>query len=128
MFDLNAYLMDDNNVKPEWVARRKSSVKTMRLNSKIADEFDRKLDGYRQVLPICCADGLEFSAQASAFHYSVPRENQGPWTAVEIGFPNQVVDEFLEYADDPENPTDTVYGRVPVAVVEAVVEKHGGIS
>ena len=127
MFNLNAYLMDDNNVKPEWLARLKKPRKQHAYVSKIAEQLERTFDGYKQVKPIRCADGLTFSAQASAFHYATPRDNQGPWTAVEIGFPNQVVDEFLKYAEDSENPTDTVYGRVPVAVVEAVVEKHGGI-
>lgn len=33
----------------------------------------------------------------------------------------------MEYAENPDDPTDTVYGWVPVEVVEAVVNNHGGI-
>ncbi len=30
------------------------------------------------------------------------------------------------YAEDPDNPTETVYGYVPVGVVQALAAKHGG--
>jgi hypothetical protein len=83
--------------------------------------------GYRQVRSIKCADGLELSVQASDTHYCTPRNSVGPWVEVEIGFPSERVEEFMGYADNPDEPTDTVYGYVPVAVVEAVVNNHGGI-
>lgn len=108
-FDLNAYLLNPENLH---------------------DEFKQDkycLDGYRQVRIITCADGLSFSAQASKFHYCTPRNSIGPWTAVEIGFPSQRVGEFMEYADDPDDATGTVYGYVPVEAVEAVIDRHGGI-
>lgn len=85
------------------------------------------LDGFRQVRSIKCADGLELSVQASVSHYCSPRNGVGPWTAVEIGFPSERVEELMAYADNPDEPTNTVYGWVPVEVVEAVIEKHGGI-
>lgn len=85
------------------------------------------MGGHRQVKPLTCADGLSFSAQASKFHYCTPRNSVGPWIAVEIGFPTERVEEFLEYAESPDTLTNTVYGYVPVEVVEAVIEKHGGI-
>jgi hypothetical protein len=33
---------------------------------------------------IVCSSGLKMSVQASAFHYCVPRESEGPWSAVEV--------------------------------------------
>lgn len=84
-------------------------------------------EGFRQVRPIQCATGLRFSAQASMTHYCTPRDSTGPWEAVEIGFPSKRVAEFMDYAENPDDPTDTVYGYVPVEVVEAVIERHGGI-
>lgn len=33
----------------------------------------------------------------------------------------------MEYAENPDEPTDTVYGYVPVSVVEAVINSRGGI-
>lgn len=108
-FNLNAYLLDNNNLKEEF---------------KDARFIGR---GFRQVRAIRCADGLELSVQASATHYCTPRDSIGPWTAVEVGFPTQRVEELLEYAENPSDPTDTVYGYVPVAVVEAVINSRGGI-
>lgn len=33
----------------------------------------------------------------------------------------------MEYAENPSEPTDTVYGYVPVSIVEAVINSRGGI-
>lgn len=108
MFNLNAYLLDPANLREGWPEHM-------------------LLDGYRQVNRIRCADGLELSVQASVTHYCTPRNGIGPWTAVEVGFPSARVEELLEYADNPDAPTDTVYGYVPVEVVEAVVNSRGGV-
>lgn len=34
----------------------------------------------------------------------------------------------MQYAEDEDRPTATVYGYVPVSVVEALIDKHGGIK
>ena len=59
---------------------------------------------------------FELSVQASYYHYSSPRENCDEYDEVEIGFPNfKFSDEFISrYADDTNNPLDTVYGYVPI--------------
>lgn len=44
----------------------------------------------------------------------------------EVGFPNQREELLMPYAEDPETPTETVYGYVPVTLVEQIIEKHGG--
>ena len=78
---------------------------------------------------IICADGLKLSIQASKAHYCRPRSNVGPYTAVEVGFPSKRVEELMPYIDGPdEEATTTVYGYVPVEVVEQVIEKHGGVA
>jgi hypothetical protein len=74
-----------------------------------------------------CADGFTFSVQASEHHYSTPRADHGPYTHAEIGFPSQIEPTILRYAEDPTKPCDTVYGWVPVDVIEAILESHGGI-
>ena len=77
--------------------------------------------------PVTCPDGLTVSIQASEVHYCTPRDNTGPYTSVELGFPNQIPPkEILEYADDKDSPTDTVYGYVPVDLVKEWIESHGG--
>jgi hypothetical protein len=78
--------------------------------------------------PLVCVDGFAMSVQASDAHYCSPRDNAGPWTQVEVGFPTDRVEELMAYCEDPETPTKTVYGYVPVEVVCAVVEAHGGLA
>lgn len=105
MFNLNAFLLDEKNV--------------VRAEPQ---------HGFRMVRHIKCADGFEFSAQASSVAYCEPRDSAGPWTKVEVGFPSGLVPEFMPYAEDPDRPTQTVYGWVPVEIVEQVVNAHGGAA
>jgi hypothetical protein len=107
-FNLNRYLSDNANLREGWPEHM-------------------LLDGFRQVRPITCADGLSLSVQASTTHYCEPRDGVGPWTAVEVGFPSHRVEELMEYDQHDAEPTKTVYGWVPVEVVERIVEAHGGI-
>lgn len=74
-----------------------------------------------------CDDGFEFSMQAGPSMYSDPRAIADHYNSVEIGFPNDPEPLLKEFAEDPDNLTDTVYGWVPVARVNEVIEKHGGI-
>ncbi len=77
---------------------------------------------------VVCADGFQISIQASPFHYCYPKDkNAEKFEKVELGFPNQKDDLIMEYAEDPDNPTSTVYGYVPIEVVDKLLEKHGGI-
>jgi len=78
------------------------------------------------VKPVTCKSGLTLSVQASASHYCSPRDNIGPWSEVEVGFPSQKVDALLPYAEDASDPCDTVYAYVPIEVVEYVIESNGG--
>lgn len=75
-----------------------------------------------------CADGFKVSVQASKFHYCTPRETLAEaYSKVELGYPNMVEPLIMDYAEDADRPKDTVYGYVPVEVVDKVIEKHGGI-
>lgn len=76
---------------------------------------------------IVCKDGFSMSVQGSRNHYCNPRNDLGPYERVEIGFPSAIEPLITEYAECSENLTGTVYGWVPVSVVLAVIEKHGGI-
>lgn len=79
---------------------------------------------------ITCNDGFSMSVQASYFHYCKPRINlpDGNYEAVEIGFPSEKEELIMEFAEDDKDPTDTVYGYVPIEIVEKVIEKHGGMK
>jgi hypothetical protein len=82
--------------------------------------------------PLVCRDGFSVSVQASASHYCQPRDDEGPYTHVEMGFPSAPSDLLTEYAEDAEDaeddPTCTVYVCVPLSVVEALLESHGGFE
>lgn len=81
---------------------------------------------------VICVDGFSASIQASKTHYCRPRENRGPWTHVEVGFPrddkkNRIqVRAWDEFSDgDPE--TTDVYAWVPLELVAAWIDRHGGV-
>lgn len=76
---------------------------------------------------ITCQSGLSMSVQASHFHYCSPRDDAGPYSHVEIGFPNRTIQAFLPYAENSAVPTDTVYAYVPVEIVEAILAENGWI-
>ena len=77
---------------------------------------------------ITCVDGFSLSVQAGRCHYCLPRiDGAEKYTHVEVGFPSERVDAFMEYAEDEDNPTGTVYARVPVDVVWTTIQEHGGI-
>ncbi|MFZ9902982.1 MAG: hypothetical protein ACO3FT_04935 [Ilumatobacteraceae bacterium] len=77
---------------------------------------------------IVCADGARVSVQASRHHYATPRNDSGPYTHVEAGFPS--VDppaSWRDYAEDPTRLTDTVYSYMPYDCVEEFITMHGGM-
>lgn len=76
-----------------------------------------------------CKDGFEVSVQASRSHYCIPRDGNGVYTHVEMGFPSEYMGhEFQQYAEDPDSPTDTVYFCVPVEMIDRLIESHGGLA
>lgn len=81
---------------------------------------------------IICADDFSISVQAHNGSYSAPRDDfASKYSKVECGFPTIKEELLLPYMDgDPEtdDPTESVYGYVPIDVVIAVINKHGGIK
>ena len=76
---------------------------------------------------IKCADGFSMSVQASKGSYCSPRDDSGPYDSVEVGFPSSYDYYLHQYAEDPEKPTDTVYGWVPADTVMMCIDAHGGM-
>lgn len=75
-----------------------------------------------------CKDGFKISIQASETHYCSPRINGAiSYEKVELGFPNQKDYLIMDYAEDEDDPKGTVYGYVPIELVNLLIEKHGGI-
>lgn len=76
---------------------------------------------------IQCADGFTMSVQASEFNYSNPRDNTGPYSSAEVGFPSSYDFYLNKYAENPNTPTETVYGWVPAHVIRMCIDAHGGM-
>ena len=83
---------------------------------------------------ITCKDGFTMSVQARDGSYCLPREDypDTPHTHVECGYPSSkpTTEALLEYAEcfGSHGYTDTVYGYVPIEVVQAELDAHGGIG
>lgn len=78
-----------------------------------------------------CKDGYEVSIQCSAFSYCEPRKDiydVSEYKSFELGYPNASDELLNEYAEDDSDPTNTIYPYVPRSVVEALIDKHGGIA
>ena len=84
---------------------------------------------------VVCADGFVMSVQCGQSLYSSPKDVAKRYREVEIGFPSVPEPLIAEYAEDWEVEGDddprlcnTVYGYVPVGLVDQVLKKHGGID
>ena len=79
---------------------------------------------------IRCVDGFEISVQAHSGSYC-QRNTAGDLLTVECGFPTTTpkTAELRNYAElcGTDDYTETVYGFVPVEVVRAELDAHGGI-
>lgn len=89
-------------------------------------------DRYFIVPKVVCKDGFTMSVQHSSLHYCYPRvdfaERMGhEFETYEVGYPSEKDDLLIFFAEDKDNPTETVYPYVPAQVVEQVAEMHGGI-
>lgn len=75
-----------------------------------------------------CKDGFTMSVQASRTHYCSPRLDEGFWSSVEVGYPSEREELLMPYVENAAEPTETVYGYVPICVVAKVIDKHGGFA
>jgi len=86
-------------------------------------------DDKYQVRPrIRCADGYSISVQGGdEGKYCSPRYKCNFYNKVELGYPSDYDEMIAEYAED-DTYCETVYPYTPIAVVEALISKHGGID
>lgn len=78
---------------------------------------------------LLCADGFRISVQASEYHYCEPRVSLADATgyeSFELGYPSEL-DSLIEPFAEDEGTTQTVFPFTPREIVEALIEKHGGI-
>ena len=94
------------------------------------NEFLKETRSQRRVRPrVICKDGFSISIQASETHYCTPKTNEDIlFETVELGYPDDIEELILGYAENIQDPMYTVYGYVPVELVDMMLEKHGGIA
>ncbi len=85
--------------------------------------------GHRGTNALRLADGTTLSIQASETHYCEPRKlvPYAEYSEFEIGYPSKNFGLLKQYAEDPENMTDTVYGWVPIKVIKYLIRNCGGV-
>jgi hypothetical protein len=85
---------------------------------------------------IVCDDGFALSVQAASGLYCEPRDDVGPYTEVEVGFPTAKDPILTPYAESPDREDErdvrgripTVYPYIPLEKVFALIIKHGGTN
>jgi len=73
-----------------------------------------------------CRDGYNVSIQAGEGNYCYPRDDYGPYTEVELGFPSCADPMLDSYAENKSDLLETIYGYVPSAIARDLIVKHGG--
>lgn len=75
---------------------------------------------------VLCRDSFSISIQANHYTYCEPREDKAwPYSTVELGFPSELDDIIDIYAEE-YGTTETVFGYVPINIVNKLIKKHGG--
>lgn len=88
-----------------------------------------KAQGKNRIPRIICNDGFSMSVQVSEGHYCTPRRDRSSWyETAEVGFPSEVEERLIQYAEEKDRPLETVYGWVPLSIIDEIVSCHGGIS
>jgi hypothetical protein len=91
-------------------------------------KYRKQRNGMQIVRPrVRCADGYTVSVQAGNRWNSEPQLDTGWYSKVELGYPTAADEELRDYADEKRDLRGTVYGFVPVKLVDEVLTKHGGI-
>jgi hypothetical protein len=99
------------------------------IEAHLASATTTEINGqsYRGKLPrIVCGDGTTLSVQVGCGLYCAPRDNYGPWGSVEVGYPSRKLNGLMQWAENPDCPTDTVYGYVPIDILASVIDECGG--
>ena len=101
----------------------------MKINDYL-NMYNVKYEGWEgnKVRPrVKCRDGYTVSVQAGCGCYSYPARYSNYFQEVELGYPSMEDEELVPYAENPDNLLYSVYGHVPVELVDFILNKHGGI-
>lgn len=88
-----------------------------------------KTDTFNRFPPIICKDGTFISAQAGNYYKSYPRENLDDfeYETVEV-LKNETTEAEAMLNNYICAYDNYVYDNVPVEVIDAIIEKHGGLD
>ena len=97
----------------------------------LADIFnsidDLKFEAPIRRIPIYLADKSHLSVQVGDGLYSAPRDNKGPYTKAEIGYPSKKFDIILPFIEDPNSdPRKTIYPYTPIVLIAKLILQSGG--
>jgi hypothetical protein len=92
------------------------------------------LRSYDRVLPAMrCKSGFTLSIQASTAHYCTPRNNEGPYSHVEVMFltPTQIPETFKPFFEDVDGGSwgtvrNALFANIPVGFINHWIELNGG--
>ena len=92
---------------------------------------------------VVCKDGFKISIQAGRGYSCTPENDDGPYTHVELGYPEYPSKLILRmikmvgipiseptiktYAVNKNRLEETIYKQVPVAAVDRLLAEHGGL-
>ena len=115
----------------EWSRLDLGTMLHRRPKIQLLDEYEvPKNSGIFPLMPrLILTDGASLSVQASTLAYCSPRDNKGPYTKVEVGFPSETPPEaWKEFAEEWDEPTNTIYSYIPLTMVMLYIGAHGGID
>lgn len=100
------------------------TVEALQAHLNTAETVNTTYGSFRMpVAAITCGDGTEFSVQASQFTYCEPRNDEGPWTHVEV----MTLTEGVEPEHWSHDAGDRLAGYVPLEAVAREVVKRAGL-
>ena len=80
---------------------------------------------------ITCNDGFAMSVQASREHACFPRDDIGPYSTMEVGYPSAMEPLLMPYRDVASIvdvcAAPPIYVQVPARVIQEVVAAHAGL-
>ena len=76
---------------------------------------------------VICDDGARLSVQANRTFWCVPRNDVGPYSAVEALVPSTSPEPPESWAPYREPGIDGIYAKLPVALVWDYIDAHGGM-
>ena len=98
------------------------------MNMEVNGKTIRYTDTHIYRPRVVCKDGFSVSVQADKHRCCEPKGNAENYSKVELLNPSAADSLIKDYALDIKNLTDTIYAYVPVAVVDQLLKKHGGIK